>query len=290
LQRFTPQRRRNLVFSIKQAGVPLGGVLAGAVLPPLIALVGWRATAGFAATLVLACVWAVAPLQAYADSLDDGRQTRPQAASGLIGRLSQPFRSLSSAPGLWRISLAGALLAIGQSCWFAFTVTYLVVELGLSLTAAGLIFAVMQGAGVIGRIGLGWVSDRVGSGMPVLMVAAVMSAATTALLGLTTPDWPIWSLVLLAALAGVSVSGWNGVQIAEVARRSPQSLVSETAAGSTILIFVANIVGPLLFTVFVTATGRFDIAFFGVAAACLLSLAGLLGVGRHVPPTTKIGA
>ena len=36
LQRFTPPAHRNFVFSIKQAGVPLGGVVAGLAIPPLV--------------------------------------------------------------------------------------------------------------------------------------------------------------------------------------------------------------------------------------------------------------
>src|SRR4029079_17926613 len=42
LQRFTPPAHRNFVFSIKQAGVPLGGVVAGLTIPPLVNSLGWR--------------------------------------------------------------------------------------------------------------------------------------------------------------------------------------------------------------------------------------------------------
>src|SRR3546814_4325321 len=34
--------KRNLMFSIKQAGVPLGGVIAGLMVPAVVALAGWR--------------------------------------------------------------------------------------------------------------------------------------------------------------------------------------------------------------------------------------------------------
>ena len=54
LQRFTPDARRNLVFSIKQAGVPLGGVIAGLAIPPLIEAFGWRTA------LVIAAAGAIA--------------------------------------------------------------------------------------------------------------------------------------------------------------------------------------------------------------------------------------
>ena len=107
-----------------------------------------------------------------------------------------------SAPGLPRLAFVGACFAVGQGCWFAFLVTYLVTELRLSLTAAGLVFAVMQATGVFGRILLGWVSDRLGSGLPTLRAVAVTSAATSLALALTGPGWPAWRLRSLPGSAG----------------------------------------------------------------------------------------
>ncbi len=280
LQRFTPPGRRNLVFSIKQAGVPLGGVLAGTLLPPMVEALGWRVALAATGALVVICALAVQPLQRRADHLEseDESRRRPLFAGGLTRTLLRPLMSLTSAPGIMRISIAGALLVASQSCWLAFTVTYLVVDIGVSLTAAGVIFAVMQTTSVIGRIGFGWLSDRTGSGVLTMQVCAVAAAAATALLGFITPAWPLWSLLLLAGCGGLAVSGWNGVQIAEIAQRSPLALVGETAAGSTILIFMCNIVAPALFTLFVSMTGRFDIGFLAVAAVTLLSLAFLAGL------------
>jgi predicted MFS family arabinose efflux permease len=182
---------------------------------------------------------------------------------------------LWSAPGLPRLAFVGACFAVGQGCWFAFLVTYLVTELRLSLTAAGLVFAVMQATGVFGRILLGWVSDRLGSGLPTLRAVAVTSAATSLALALTGPGWPAWTIALLAGIGGVTVSSWNGVQIAEVARLAPRQLIGETTAGSTILIFLGYIVGPSAVAMLVASTGRFDAAFLVVALATLAALLGL---------------
>lgn len=38
----TPAHRMSLVFSIKQTGVPLGGMLAGALVPSAMLLAGWQ--------------------------------------------------------------------------------------------------------------------------------------------------------------------------------------------------------------------------------------------------------
>jgi MFS family permease len=275
LQRHAPERHRNLIFSIKQAGVPVGGVLAGLALAPIAEAAGWRATLVFSAAVAILTAVAVQPMRARIDA--ERSRHQPLTFGSFFGarNLAGPLRSLWSAPGLPRLAFVGACFAVGQGCWFAFLVTYLVSGLGLSLTAAGLVFAVMQATGIFGRILLGWASDRLGSGMLTLRAVAVTSAASSVALGLAGPGWPLWMVALLAGVGGVTVSSWNGVQIAEVARLAPRRLVGETTAGSTILIFLGYIVGPSAFAMLVSATGRFDTAFFAVALATLAALSGL---------------
>ena len=144
-----------------------------------------------------------------------------------------PLRSLSRGDRL----LAGVVGRL--RCWRSrrppgsrSSVTYLVVALGQSLSTAGLVFAVMQTSSMFGRVILGWIADHVASGTMTLMIAA---------LGLGRLDHPARLQHAGLAAVGVSccsrpsrafaVSGWNGVQIAEVARRSPPELIGETAAG-----------------------------------------------------------
>lgn len=286
LQRFTPPAHRNFVFSIKQAGVPLGGVIAGLTIPLLVDAMGWRVALIVAAGGVLAVTALTWPARAR---IDGPRETT--AAFSLrslnLWDLLAPLQSLTQSPGLLRMAIVGALLIVAQACWVAFSVTYLVVGLGHSLSVAGLIFAVMQAAGVIGRIMMGWINDRVGSATPTLTIAAILSAATTILFALSSPAWPVWSLMLLAAVAGASVSGWNGVQVAEIARRSPPGLIGEAASGSVILVFIGTMTAPAAFAAFVAMTGRFDYAFIAAGLCSLACLPLLRGIDRDVAKTEK---
>lgn len=282
LIRFTPKAHRNLVFSIKQAGVPLGGIVGGLALPPLIESMGWR----YAAVIVaLACIGVILltwPFQSRIDPPPDER-VQHRLVSFRLTDILVPMRSLSRGERLWRASWVGCLLAIAQAAWITFMVTYLVVGLGHSLSTAGLVFAVMQTSSMFGRVILGWIADHVASGPTTLMIAALGSAASTILLGLSTPAWPLWAFIGLAAAAGILVSGWNGVQIAEVARRSPPELIGETAAGSVILIFMANMLTPVAFAAFVAVTNRYDIAFLASGAISLLCLPLLYRIDRARP-------
>jgi MFS family permease len=285
LQRFTPVAHRNLMFSIKQAGVPLGGVIAGLTIPPLVEALGWRMALVVAAAGSIAAVALTIPFRARIDPPPEQRQVA-RLVSFRLTDILVPLRSLSSAPALWRVSWVGSLLAIAQACWVTFGVTYLVVAQGMSLGVAGLVFAVMQVTSVIGRMVQGWLADHVISSTATLAAASIASAATTILFAFVNPGWPAWGLIALAAAGGFAVSGWNGVMIAEVARRSPPELVGETAAGSVILVFMSNMLAPVGFAAFVAITGRFDHAFLLAGAFSLLCLPLLIGIdrARDTPP------
>jgi MFS family permease len=286
LTRFTPPAHRNLVFSIKQAGVPLGGIIGGLALPPLIGAMGWRLTALAVALTCIAVTLATWPFQ---PRIDPPREQRIQRSGGFrLTDVLVPLASLSRGDRLWRASWVGAAFAVPQAAWITFVVTYLVVALGQSLNTAGLVFAVMQLSSMVGRIVLGWLSDHVASSTTILSVASVFAAITTILLGLSTPAWPLWAFVLLSAFAGMAVSGWNGVQIAEVARRSPPELIGETAAGSVILIFVSNTLTPIVFAAFIAVTGRYDVAFITAGAISLLCVPLLWGMDRGREPAAKL--
>ncbi len=277
LMRYTPAAHHNLVFSIRQAGVPLGGVAAGLAIPLMVEWAGWRTALAISAVAAFAVTALLLPFRGRIDGAREGVPLRwPRPAD-----IAVPLRSLSSAPGLLRIAIVGGVFSLAQACWFTFAATHLVVWLKYPLATAGLVFAAMQGAGVVGRIALGLIADRVSSNA-ILAAVAVLSAAVTVAFALAQPDWPLWSMMLIAVVAGATVSGWNGVQVAEVARRSPRKLIAEAAAGSVIIVFLSNMTAPIAFAAFVAATGRFDIAFLVAGLCSLVCLPLLWGDGRGV--------
>jgi MFS family permease len=272
LQRLAPPQHRNLLFSVKQAGVPLGGVLAGISLPLAAAILGWQGAILAVAVLPVLTILAVQPMR---EGLDAGRDRthRLSAATFLSpGNLARPLAVLSKAPGLIAIGLAGCFMAVGQGAWFAFLVAYAAIELHFPLPLAGALFATMQTVSIGGRMLLGFVSDRLVPGLVVLRLCCLASAATTGALAFSGQHWPVWSLFLLAGIAGIAVSSWNGVQNAEMARRAPPGMIAETMAGGTILIFAGYIIGPPLFGAVALMSGGMGTAFLINAAATLLAL------------------
>lgn len=285
LQRFSPPEMRNLVFSIKQAGVPLGGVIAGLAIPAIVFVAGWRWAVFIGACLVVLPTLLTWRMSAGLDEpIASKRRLLSMPGLHSLHVLTVPLMSLTQGPGLLKMSIVGSLFAVAQSCWFTFTVIYLIDGLGFSLGLAGAVFAVMQAGGVIGRILLGWLADQMRSATATLSLAAIVSATTTVLLGLSSTTWPLWSIIVLAFVAGCSVASWNGVQIAEIARLSPPELISETAAGSSILVNLINMLAPALFSTFVAISGRYDFAFAGAGACSLLVIAFLPRNTRQAAP------
>jgi hypothetical protein len=77
----------------------------------------------------------------------------------------------------------------------------------------------------------------------------------------------------LTAVAGISVSSWNGVQLSEIARASPAHLVREASAGATLIIFLGYVAAPSVFALLLTLTGRFDLGFLLCAASGVVCFA-----------------
>ncbi|PWS36346.1 hypothetical protein DFH01_14320 [Falsiroseomonas bella] len=269
-----PPRHRSLIFSVKQAGAPMGGVLAGLVTAPVASLFGWGAALAVCAAAAFLAALSIQGLRRDLDAeRDPARSIRPRDV--LAPRtLALPFTALRLAPALLPLTLLAVSFAIVQGCLFTFTVTWLVETRGLTLVEAGGAFAAMQGAGVVARIVLGWLADRTGRPIVNLLVQGFAAAAAVLLLA-ALPEAPGAALAaLLSAVAGFVAASWNGIYLAEVARLSPKDRISDATSGSTLLTFLGYVAGPLLYGLLVTASGGWVVPM--LATAVQLALVTLL--------------
>ncbi|HEY4253386.1 MAG TPA: MFS transporter [Roseomonas sp.] len=262
LSRMTPPGRRNLVYGVKQMGVPLGAALAGLTLPGLALVTGWRGAAlAIAAVLALAAL----VLQVFRPHWDLGRdRSAPlRGAGGGIGLLR-------ARPALFSVAVIGALYSAAQLSIGAYAVTMLVEEFRWSPVAAGALAAALQISGALGRILWAWTADRTRSGMLVLTGLGLMSAAACLPLPLAI-HWPAAALAPLLCLLGLCAAGWNGVMLAEASRLAPPG-GSGYATGAVLSVTFAGVVtGPTLFAAIFAGVGSYAGAFALLAA---LPLAG----------------
>jgi MFS family permease len=172
------------------------------------------------------------------------------------------------------MALASGAYSAMQISLNAFLVSFCVVELGMTLTAAGVALAVAQAGGLIGRIFWGVVGDRLGHTRLVLGLLGVAMAAAAAAAVVT--DWSFTMLAALCFVFGLTASGWNGLFLAEVARLAPAGRVSEATCGVLIASFAGLVLGPPLFGLLVTWSGSYVPGFLTMAVASLAGSALLI--------------
>ena len=278
LARVTTPASRPFVFSIKQTSVPIGGALAGLLLPTLQGALGWRGAALAVALLCIATAFALQPLRGALDS-----DRRPGPIS-LAGSLAGPLRTVALTPVLRQLGLVSLSFSAAQICLGTYLVVYLVGEVGYGLVEAGLILAVAQGAGIAGRLAWGAIAERLIAVRRLLAwlgIGMAMAAGATALI---TGHWPVAAIALVGAAFGATAVGWNGIFLAEVVRvTSPERSASATG-GVLFFTFAGMMMGPAVFGAIVSAGGGFRVAFWVLAALCLLPGLALLrrapGVGQ----------
>ena len=261
----TPPRYANLIFSLKQTGAPLGGLLAGLLVPALLQAGSWR----FAVIALAGASLGLAGLLLPFGRRTDHAAARHAAAAAPSDWL-RPILALLRLPHLRRMVTASFCYAAMQLCLGTFLTVYLVQRLGLSLPRAGLVFGISQAGSAVGRLLWGYVADRCGAPLLVFILLGVGMAAATVLVVSFTPAWPLWAMALVAAGYGATAMGWNGVLLAEVARLAPPGETRALTGAVMSVNFFGVLVGPLLFTLVLHLTGRFEAGYLFMAAFVLL--------------------
>ncbi|RPI47606.1 MAG: MFS transporter [Betaproteobacteria bacterium] len=277
MMRFTPRAKLNLVFSVQQTGIPLGAILAATGAPVIAVATTWQAPVALLAALVLLLAIALA---AQRGRWDDDRDPAAALFRDPFAGLGIVFRSAR----LRRLSVSGFCFSGAQFCLGTYTVVALVEQLGYGLVMAGIILSIAQLAGVACRLYCGWIADRTGDSIGVLIwLTAGMALAGATSLGLHD-GWPVLLVCLLFAIHGAATIGWPGTYLAEVGRLSPPGQVSVCTSGTLLFTNTGKMLAPLAFAAVQARTGSYSLAFgligvLGVIGLCALLLARSSDIG-----------
>lgn len=256
----TSARTAGLVMSIKQTGVPLGGVMAGALVPSLVARFGWRMAVVELAVIGVALAIVLVPSVNW---LNGARAARPAAFRPL-----DPVRRLLAMPGMPTLLLASLTFNGMQLCLRSFFVVYLVADQQFGLVTAGVAFSVSQAAGMIGQVGWAALADRVLPVHAVMAIIGVLMSAAALATAAIAPHWPLAATFVVASVYGISAAGYLPVLLGEIAKRSPPGQVGALTSGAQLFPLSGAILGPLAFGAVA--------AFAGMPAAFLLAGASTL--------------
>lgn len=215
---------RATAMGAKQTGINVGGFIAAFIVPWMAVGYGWHFALSF--TSILVGVSALIMLMFYREFQVqvEGRATFKTWKAQYRRVISNRSVLFLGAEGFFRVGL--------QNTYLAYLILYLQKVFDLSIMQASLYLALTQMSGAFGRILWGLVSDRIfrGQRKVVYQLIAVASGILFLLLGYLPPTTPIWVIILMVLLLGVTAVGHQGVGLSLLGEVAGKELTG-TASG-----------------------------------------------------------
>ena len=266
----TPPQIINLVLSIRQIGVPMGGVFAALLMPPLALRVGWQSAL---LSLAMAIIALLLILEAPRRRWDAQAGVAPLARSGSGRAVIEMLRTNVE---LRRLSLASVAFSGLQLCFIAFLTVQLTSRAGFGLVAAGQALALYQLSGLACRPLWGWLADASGGARRLIVLQGLIMGTTACLAGHISSQWPVPLVYLCCAVAGATANSFTGLAYAEFARIGGVHRTEATGLGSASM-FSGVLLIPSAAASLVTLSGSYVLA-FTVLGVTAMAAAGMLAL------------
>jgi MFS family permease len=278
VSRWFARQQRGFAMGIRQAGLPLGGALAAAILPAVAAAYGWQgaflvgaAVAAAAGVLFIAIYRS--PPEAPADEAvvmpTAGATPIPASAqAGLAGRLS-----LLREPGMRNIMLSGPILIAVQYAILIYFVLHLRDRFETPVAIGAALLVVAQLSGVVGRIALAAWSDRCAAGRYFPVMVSMWALVAGLIVLMIVPFASLALFAVLAAWLGFFGFGWFGPWITYVSETAPPERVGLAIGLALTVNQVVIITSPPLLGLGRDLTGGYSADWIVLAALLLAALA-----------------
>jgi nitrate/nitrite transporter NarK len=140
--------------------------------------------------------------------------------------------------------------------------------------------SIVQTAGVVGRVVWGWLGDMTGDSLRLLVMLGMVTVACCFLMTWVTPEWPMPLLGVFLTVFGGTAIGWNGLFLAEIARRSPQGQVGQATGAAVVWNFAGILIGPALFGAVYRSIGSYSVTYGLLSVIATGALALLIASWR----------
>ena len=237
-----PENVRSLIFSIKQSGVPIGGAIAGTLVPFLMYRFGWREAAIITGLIGF---FVIVLAQLIQKKIDRPTLRSPGLAQSLS--LIKPIKFVFADRKLRELAVSSFAFSGMQMSLGSYLVVMLTEQAQLTIAVAGYALSVAMIAGVIGRLFWGGLADYGISPRRVLGFLGFLMGLSASAICFVNSEFSITLVYVLAFFFGASAVGWNGVYIAEVARIAPTGQTGVATGGSLAMTYSGVVLLPTSF-------------------------------------------
>ncbi|MGE7880397.1 MFS transporter [Bacillus sp. NPDC094077] len=237
------KENRGLAMGIRQAGIPIGGALAGVLIPFLTI----KYNVAYAVNII-ACICIIGGVLFFIFYKEPYVQEKVRQEHIKLS-FGRQLKAVMCKKELYPIYLIGICMISLQMVLVGHFIKFLVMEQSITPILAGKVFSVMFFSGMIGRIVLAAVSDLFYKGnrrIP-LFIAVCTSIGFILLLVISIHTITRGVLYGVSALLGFFSIGWFSLFIVEVAESASEESVGMTVSFALTLNQIAIIVAPVLF-------------------------------------------
>ena len=189
-------RRRGIAISIAASGNYIAGTVWPPILQTMIASIGWRHTHMLIGVF---CVVTMLPL---------ALMLRRRPADHALGEMDAAATAAQGSLGISPNALTALLWIAGLACCVAMAMPQVHIvaycaDLGYGVARGAEMLSIMLGFGVVSRIAFGFIADRIGGLMTLLVGSVLQTLVLVLYLGFTG----LTSLYLISALFGLVQGG-----------------------------------------------------------------------------------
>lgn len=268
IARWVPSSSMGTLVGLKQSGVPLTQFIAGGLLAPVAALIGWRSAFLVGLLLILPgmllTMWVVPP-------------SEREAVSGGRSRTMVPH-------GLRWLFVCTFLLAAALQAANVYLPLFAFEAVGTSAVTAGVLVGTVGIVGMVSRVLVGRIAGRYPR--PVHIVALIAAAAVVSVVGLIA-SIALGPLLLWvsAILFGASVFGFNVVGMTVILQSVDRAAAGRASGALATVMFTGFALGPITFGSIVDLTDSYRAGWSFVLVAC--TLAAVVAFVEWARPTSQ---
>jgi sugar phosphate permease len=267
---WTPEREIGRATGIFMTATSLGTVIANAVVPVLIQQADWRASYHLfgAATVVLAVLCAV--------FLRNG-EVRGDSST----RALPDVRPLLRNRDLLLLGIAGFGGLWGTYGFVTWSNTLMIRGNQISPVDAGIVVVIFASVAVVVKPLVGWLTDRLGIGMRLPIIAILVLFSGTLLVFGSLSGFG--AFVAVAPVLGIAAYAYSPLTAAMIPQLAGRRLAGSAAGGVNALWQLGSVLVPAAVGPVFQATGSFYAAFALLAAGPLLGAVVMLAVRDDRP-------